>query len=164
VYLDPNGVVNAASFAPFTAGISPGEFIVLYGSGFSTQNAVASSLPLQTTLNNVQVMINGTPAPLFYVTPTQLAAVVPFGVTYTAPTGSQQIATIQVVTANGSSNSVSEFVNLTTPGIFSLTANGVGYGAIEHALTGRVVNASSPAQPGEIVSVFVSGLGTTLPA
>jgi uncharacterized protein (TIGR03437 family) len=164
VYLNPNGIVNAASFAPFTAGVSPGEFIVLYGAGLSTQNAVASSLPLPVTLNNVQVMINGIPAPLFYVTPTQLAAVVPFGATYTPPTGALQIATIQVINGNSSSNTVTEFMNLTTPGIFSLTANGIGYGAVEHALTGKVVNASSPAQPTEIVSVFMSGLGTTLPA
>ncbi|HKD05280.1 MAG TPA: hypothetical protein VKB79_05185 [Bryobacteraceae bacterium] len=164
VYLNPNGIVNAASFAPFTAGVSPGEFIVLYGTGLASGNAVASSLPLQTTLGNVQVMINGIPAPLFYVTPNQLAAVVPFGVGYTPPTGTQQIATIQVINNNVASNSVSQFINLTTPGVFSLTANGLGYGAIEHALTGQVVNAASPAQPGEIVSVFMSGLGTTLPA
>ena len=35
VYLSPVGVVNAASSAPFTAFLSPGEFLTLYGSGLA---------------------------------------------------------------------------------------------------------------------------------
>ena len=34
VFLNPTGVVNAASSSPFTAQISPGEVITLYGTGF----------------------------------------------------------------------------------------------------------------------------------
>ena len=164
VYLNPTGVVNAASFSPFTAGVSPGEFIVLYGTGLSSGNAVASSLPFPTTLGNVQVKINGITAPIYYVTPTQLAVIVPYGAAYTAASGTLPIAQIQVINNGISSNVTTQFINLTTPGIFTLTANGIGYGAIEHATTGQVVNAKSPAQPGETVAVFVSGLGATLPS
>jgi len=163
VYLNPTGIVNAASFSPFTAGVSPGEFIVLYGSGLASGTTVATSLPFPTTLGNVQVKINGITAPLYYVTPTQLAVIVPYGAAYTAATGTLPIAQIQVVNNNISSNTVTQFINLTTPGIFSLTANGLYDGAIEHATTGQVVTSKNPAQPGETVAVFASGLGATLP-
>ncbi len=164
VYLNPTGIVNAASFSPFTAGVSPGEFIVLYGTGLASGNAVASTLPFPTTLGNVQVTINGITAPIYYVTPTQIAVIVPYGAAYTAASGTLPIAQIQVNNNGTLSNVTTQFISLTTPGIFSLTANGLGYGAIEHATTGQVVNAKNPAQPGETVAVFVSGLGATLPA
>ena len=164
VYLNPTGIVNAASFSPFTAGVSPGEFIVIYGTGLAAGNAVASSLPFPTLLGNVQVKINGITAPIYYVTPTQIAVIVPYGAAYTAASGTLPIAQIQVVNNGISSNVTTQFINLTTPGIFTLAANGLGYGATEHATTGQVVTATNPAQPGETVAVFVSGLGATLPA
>ncbi|MDE3195193.1 MAG: hypothetical protein KGN84_02540, partial [Acidobacteriota bacterium] len=164
VFLNPQGMTNAASFSPFTAGVSPGEFIVLYGSGLAPGNATATSLPYPTTLGNVQVMINGTAAPLYYVTPTQIAAIVPYGITYTPSNGVLPFASIQVMNGSTPSNTATFFINQTTPGIFSLTANGLNDGAIEHALTGQVVNSANPAQPGEAVAVYLSGLGATQPA
>lgn len=161
VFLSPQGITDAASFSPFTAGISPGEFIVLYGSGLASGTTIASKLPYPTTLGNVQVMINGTPAPLYYVTPTQIAAIVPYNVSYTPTNGVLPIAGIQVINNNSSSNVVTQFINQTTPGIFSLTANGLNDGAIEHGLTGQVVTAKNPAQPGETVAIYMSGLGAT---
>ena len=156
VYLNPTGVANAASAAPFTAGVSPGEFIVLYGSSLAPNTAVASTVPFPTTLNGVQVMVNGTPAPIFYVSPTQISIIVPYGITVA-------VAQIQVVNNGSASNSVTEPVQTTTPGVFTLSANGLGAGAIEHA-DGTVVSAAKPAQPGETVAVFVSGLGSVFPA
>ncbi|MGD1094605.1 MAG: hypothetical protein ABSB35_21750 [Bryobacteraceae bacterium] len=40
LYINPIGVVNAASFAPYTSGISPGELIVIFGSGFDMTTQV----------------------------------------------------------------------------------------------------------------------------
>jgi hypothetical protein len=59
VFLNPLGVVNAASFAPAGNPISPGEFITLYGSGLADSTQVAKP-PYPATLNNVTVTINGT--------------------------------------------------------------------------------------------------------
>jgi uncharacterized protein (TIGR03437 family) len=72
------------------------------------------------------------------------------------------VANIQVTNGGATSNTISQGVNPTTPGIFSLTANGLGDGAIEHA-NGSVVTASNPAQPGETVAMFMSGLGAVFP-
>jgi uncharacterized protein (TIGR03437 family) len=164
VYLNPSGVANAASFSTFTAGVSPGEFIVLYGSGFTSGTQVASKLPFPTSLGNVTVTINGIQAPIYYVSPTQISVIVPYGITYTPAAGTLPIATIQVNSGGTLSNIITQFINQTTPGIFTVSANGIGYGAIEHGLTGQVVNPTNPAQPGETVAVFMSGLGATLPS
>ena len=64
VYINPTGVVNAASFSPFTAGISNGDFITIFGTNLAAKTVVASSVPYPTILGGVQVRINGTPAPI----------------------------------------------------------------------------------------------------
>jgi uncharacterized protein (TIGR03437 family) len=155
VYLNPAGVVNAASFAPFTAGISNGEFIVLYGTNLAAGTQVATTLPFPTTLGGVTVTINSLKCPIYYVTPTQIAVIVPYGTTFA-------IGQIQVNNNGNTSNVVTEFINKTTPGIFTLNANGLGYGAIEHA-NGAVVTPQNPAAPGETVAVYLSGLGNIFP-
>jgi uncharacterized protein (TIGR03437 family) len=156
VYLNPTGVINSASFAPFTAGVSGGEFITLYGSGLAASNVVASTLPFPPTLGGVQVLINGTAAPLYYVSSGQIAAIVPYSIT-----GS--VAAIQVINQGVPSNTVTELIAATTPGMFSLGANGLGYAAVEHG-NGSVVTVASPAAIGETVAAFMTGLGPVSPA
>ena len=82
VYLNPTGIVNAASYSPFTAGISDGEYLALFGNNLAPSPASAPNLPLPTILNGVQVTINGTPVPINYVSPGQLDVVVPLGNTF----------------------------------------------------------------------------------
>ena len=156
VFLNPTGVVNAGSFAPFTAGIAPGELLTLYGSNLSSGTQVSSGVPFPTTLGNVQVKINGTPAPLYYVTPTQLSAIVPYSVT-------SGVAQIQVINNNTASNTVTMQVAATAPGILTQNQNGLGYGDALHQ-DGSLVNSKSPAQIGETVSLYVTGLGAVSPA
>jgi uncharacterized protein (TIGR03437 family) len=156
VFLNPQGVLNAASFAPPGYPISPGGFVTLFGSGFGTQNAKASAFPFPPTLGGVQVSVNGTTAPVYSVTPTQISAVVPYGVT-----GST--ATIVVSVNNTKSNAVSVPLASTAPGIFSIPNNGLGDGAILHA-DYSVVSQANPALAGETVQVFLTGLGAVSPS
>jgi uncharacterized protein (TIGR03437 family) len=156
VYLSPQGVVNAGSFAPFTAGVAPGELLTLYGSNLAPGAQVASTVPFPTSLNGVQVTVNGIAAPLYYVTPTQLSAIVPYSVT----TG---VATIQVNNNGTPSNSVTSLVAMTAPGVLTQPQNGLGYGDAIHS-NGTLVNAAHPAAIGETVSVFLTGLGAVSPA
>src|SRR4029077_8751207 len=81
VFLNPVGVVNAASSAPFTAGIAPGELLTLYGTNLSTDTQIAATVPFPTMLAGVQVMMNGIAAPIYVVSPGQISAIVPYGVT-----------------------------------------------------------------------------------
>ena len=157
VYLSPTGVVNAASSAPFTAGVSRGELITLYGANIGPSAIqFASTVPFPTTLAGVQVLINNRPAPIYYVSSGQVSVIVPF-----ETTGS--VAQIQVVNNQSSSNMVTELVNPTTPGLFSIPAGGIGYAAAEHA-DGSLVSPSHPAQVGETIAVYVTGLGDVLPS
>ena len=50
VFLNPLGVVNAASSAPAGNPISPGEFVTLYGTGLAKSNQTATP-PYPLTLN-----------------------------------------------------------------------------------------------------------------
>ena len=113
------------------------------------------TIPFPTTLGKVQVMINNVPAPIYYVSPTQLAVVVPYGVT-----GS--IAKVQVFNDNVPSNTVTTWIGKTAPGVLTQLQNGLGYGDVVH-LDGTLVNAKNPAQIGETVSVYLTGLGAVNP-
>jgi uncharacterized protein (TIGR03437 family) len=156
VFLDPQGVVNAGSFAPFTAGVAPGELLTLFGANLAAELQVASTIPFPTTLGKVQVMINSLPVPIYYVSPTQLAVLVPYSVT-----GS--IAKLQVFNDNVPSNAVTRWIAKTAPGVLTQLQNGLGYGDVVH-LDGTLVNDKSPAKIGETVSVYLTGLGAVNPA
>jgi uncharacterized protein (TIGR03437 family) len=155
VYLNPAGIVNAASSAPFTAGVAPGELLTLYGSNLADGLVVAPLIPFPTSLGNVQVSINGVAAPIYYVAPTQVSVVVPYGI-------NTAIVQVQVTTDGNPSNTVTAFTNLTSAGVFSVPPGGLGGGAVLHQ-DGTLVSSANPAQSGETVSVFLTGLGAVSP-
>jgi len=161
VYLNPTGVVNAASYAPFTTGVSPGELLVLTGTNLAPNATIgpgdiAQTATFPTILNGVKVLIDGIPAPLYYVSATQVAAIVPFAANQFT------LASIQVNNNGALSKTLTEFVSPGVAGIFTNPANGLGYAAALHA-DYSLVTQSSPAQPGEYISVYLTGLGTVYP-
>ena len=151
VYLSPVGVVNAASSAPFTAFLSPGEFLTLYGSGLApTTNS--ATIPFPTNLSGVQVLINQIAAPIYYVSPTQISVIVPFITT-------QTVAQIQVVNNGANSNVVTQFTGETSVGLFTNSPEGgTGIAAAERP-DGSVISNSNPAQVGETEAVYLAGMG-----
>jgi len=155
-------VVNAASYAPFTQGLSPGELIVLTGTGLASNTTIgaadiAQSANFPTKLNGVQVLIDEIAAPLYYVSATQIAAIVPYSVSQFAT-----YASIQVSNNGQLSHAVTEFLNVGTPGVFTIPADGVGFAAAEHP-DGTLITQNSPAQPGESIAVYLTGLGQVIP-
>lgn len=158
VYLNPTGVVNAASNAPFTAFVSPGEFLTLYGSNLATTTNSAS-VPFPSKLDNVQVMINDVAAPIYFVSPTQISVVVPY---ITTP---ESVAQIQVINNGQSSNTVTQFTGETSVGVFTNNpVGGLGIAAAE--LTNEnysVLSDANPAPEGvtDGVALFLAGMGST---
>jgi uncharacterized protein (TIGR03437 family) len=150
VFLNPQGVVNAASNAPGVDAISPGEFLALYGSGLAASTSVATP-PYPASLNGVSVSINGLPAPVYLVSSGQINCLVPY-----ALTGSS--ATILVTNNGAASNSVTVPLSKTSPGIFSADTSGDGDGIVVH-LSGALVNAAAPAKKGETLVMYLTGLG-----
>lgn len=160
VFLNPVGVTNAASFQPITASLAPGELIDLYGTGLaSTTMSVQGGQAFPTTLGGVQVMIDGIACPLYYVSSTLIYAVVP----YEVATNQTGLANIQVINNKVQSNVVQMYLTDAFPGAFSQTVNGIGLAAALHASTNQLITDSNPAQAGEYISVYLTGLGTVTP-
>jgi uncharacterized protein (TIGR03437 family) len=159
VILNPQGIVNAASSAPFTAGVSAGELVTLSGVNLSATTVTASTSFYPTMLGGVQVVVNGIAAPVSSVSPGAVTAVVPYEI-------ASAVAAFQVINNGTASNVVTELVNQTTPGVFTVPGGdpGFGDGVETHDADGTPVSPSSPAQPGESVDVFLSGLGVVSPA
>jgi uncharacterized protein (TIGR03437 family) len=156
VFLNPTGVVNAGSFAPFTAPWVPGELLTLYGANMAPSPlTIAPQVPFPTTLDGVQVMVNGVAAPIYYTTPGQISAIVP----YAANTA---VVQIQVVNNGAASNVATNLSGQTAPGVLTQSQNGYGYGDVEHG-DGSLVTPANPARIGETVAVYLTGLGAVYP-
>jgi uncharacterized protein (TIGR03437 family) len=155
VYLNPNGMVNAASSAPFTAQFAPGEFVTLYGTGLAPGTATAS-VPYPKILEGVQVYMNGIPAPIYYASPTQISAIVPYLII------ADEVVQIYVDNNGSTSNLVSQFTGLTSAGVFTSPEGGLGYAAALHA-NNSVISPQSPAQSGETIELYLTGLGAVRP-
>jgi uncharacterized protein (TIGR03437 family) len=152
------GVVNAASFALGTASahraLAPGGMISIFGQGLALETLSAGSLPLPLTLGSVRVKLNGTPAPLLYVSPTQINLQVPFEI-------SGSSAEMVVETPAGNAAPVAVQMANTQPGIFFDFTTGLG----------AIVNVDDmtpiwtrPARAGTAVAIFTTGLGAVNPA
>jgi uncharacterized protein (TIGR03437 family) len=148
--LSPGGTLNA--FAPVLgAAIAPGSIVQIYGSNLAGQSGQASTIPLPSKLNSTSVLIGGMFAPLYYVSPTQINAQVPFELT----AGNQYQV---IVNANGALSTPNPIqVSATAPGIASFAAGGI----IAQHLDGSLVLDTSPAAPGEVIVFYVAGMGQT---
>jgi uncharacterized protein (TIGR03437 family) len=156
------GVTNAASFMQ---GATPGSIVTIFGTHLSTNLIglqTATEVPLPTTIYHVSVMVGNVLAPLFAVDKDN-------------DTGSEQInlqipwqfagqASVPVTINNGTTISamVTVPLNAVQPGIFLLDAAKDGFLHGDYS----VVNAARPAQPGEEVVAYLTGMGavTSTPA
>jgi uncharacterized protein (TIGR03437 family) len=154
VFLNPVGVLNAASYSPFTVGVSRGELIRLYGTNLASSALRDTTFPK--TLGNVQVLINNRPAPILVVSPTEVDVVTPWAT-------SESVVAIQVINNGTASNVVTVFRAAATPGIFTSTQDGLGIAAALRP-NFSVITSSNPARPGETVALYMTGLGEVAPA
>lgn len=152
-------IVNAASYGG--PGVSPGELVVLGGTGLGPANLTTLSLDaagsVAKTLACVQVLFNSVPAPMVYTTAGQISAAAPYELDGAASAN-------VVVTYNGQqSNALSVPVVSTAPGIFTADASGAGPGAILNS-DNSLNSPKNPAAKGDIVAVYMTGEGQTTPA
>lgn len=151
-------VVDGASFAP--AAVAPGELISIFGMSLGAAPAgftVDAKGNLPTTTGATQVLLNGKPAPLLYVSANQINAIVPYEV------GASGTATIQVVSNGLPSATWGIPVAASAPAIFAVDSSGVGQAAVlnqDNSLNG----ASNPAGAGSVIQIFATGGGQTVPA
>mgnify|MGYP001056354315 CR=1 FL=1 len=153
--INPNGVVNGASFS--TDGlVSPGSIASLYGIDLAAGTAAAEKLPLPTKLAGTQVLVGDVPAPLFFVSPKQINFQVPVGILGTA-------APITVVSGEIRGPSAQVKLAPEAPGIFTAPPGGTGQGAVLNQ-DSSLNSARNPAEAGSVIQIFATGLGLTDPA
>lgn len=155
-------VTNAASYA--TEAYSPGEYITIFGINLGPSTAMFGQVAngqLSTSLGGVQVLVNGTPAPLGYVSATQINALIPY-----EAAGS---GTASLVVSYGSAQSPAFMLPIaeTAPGLFTSNGSGTGEAAVYNynASTGAVTlnGSSAPATAGEYLMLFGTGEGQLSP-
>ncbi|MGA3190332.1 MAG: hypothetical protein ABSF22_24770 [Bryobacteraceae bacterium] len=148
-------VVSAGSGTP--SAISPGDIITLYGTGLASTPAglTLSGGKVSTTLSGTQVMIGNIAAPLIYASSGQLNAIVPFEASGAA-------TTVQVITGGLETGAWTIPLAPSAPSIFTISATGVGQGAIVNQ-DGSINSASNPATRGTAIQIYATGGGQTSP-
>jgi uncharacterized protein (TIGR03437 family) len=151
-------VVNAASFQ--FGQIAPGEVVTLAGSGIGPATAASLALDangnVATSLSGVQITFNGTPAPLIYVSSSQINAVVPYQV------AGANAVTAQVTYNGQTSNALQLAPGPAAPGIFTYTGSGFGQAAMLNQ-DNSYCTAGNPAAKGSWVVMYLTGEGQTNP-
>jgi uncharacterized protein (TIGR03437 family) len=161
-----SGVVNIGNYASDDA--APGEILAIFGDQFATPGAVATNPgkpPLATTLGNIQVLVNGTPAPLYFTSEGQIN----FQLPYETPVGT--VATVQVV-ANGKASNLRPLnVVASVPRLLIWPGFAGGYGIVANQDYSLVLPSSittpgytsHPAKAGDTITIYCTGLGQTSP-
>ncbi len=136
------------------AALAPGTVATIYGSGLAAADSSPSTVPLPTEFNGTSIIIGGLPAPLYFVSDSQVNAEIPIEL---AANGQYAV----VAQANGAI-AVPEFVTLTlvAPGV---AAYADGRMIAQH-LDFTLVTPTSPAAPGEYLTMYLAGMGATNPS
>jgi uncharacterized protein (TIGR03437 family) len=139
------GVVDNATFDPINP-VSPGDVCLLRGEQLSLSDpATAAGFPLPASLGGATVLVNDVRAPLYYTSFGQIA----FQMPYSIATGT---ALVQVERDGQIGNTVTVSVLPRVPQIVAVTD--AAY---------QVRDASHPTKAGEMLIIWVIGLGATNP-
>ena len=161
-YYPALAALNGASFQKNNKPLAPNTIAAIFPMGiqFGTDTADATllpnPLPLPATLADIQVTVNGTAAPLYYVSPGQINFILPWN----APTTG--LADVQVLkVSTGQLLAASPVpMNTVSPAILVTTSAGVGVKlAAVINQNGTVNDATHPAKRGEYISIYATGQG-----
>jgi uncharacterized protein (TIGR03437 family) len=151
-------IVNGASYvSPLlpNSGIAQGSIFTIFGKNIGPSKSPSTSYPLSTTLGGVTIGISqggGAPVPAIplFVGPTQINAIMPS----TAPLGTDTVT----VTYQGQTSTGSVQVVADNYGILSFNSSGSGQGIFTND-SYALVDYNAAANPGEIVTMWGTGLG-----
>ncbi|HEV1283841.1 MAG TPA: IPT/TIG domain-containing protein [Bryobacteraceae bacterium] len=157
-YYTADSIANSA--ANVTGLYAPNTFVTIYGQNLAyTTRALAVSdiaggmLPTVLGTTGVRVLINNIPANIYYVSPTQVNLLIP---TSLVPGP----VMLQLVVDSLAGPAIPIMLQSAAPSLFQLDATTV----LAVHLNGSTITSASPAQAGEVVVLFASGLGPTNPA
>ncbi len=148
-------IVDAADLA-LAGPVATKQLLTIFGTGLGPVTPAGASNNTTTTLGGVSVNFGSTPAPLLYVSSTQINFAVPAG---SSPANMH-------VTVNGVSSPPRQLpLTFVNPSLFLNisdlpTDSTNGYIAVALNADGSVNSPNNPAQPASIVSVFLNGLSS----
>jgi uncharacterized protein (TIGR03437 family) len=151
-----SGVTNAGSFA---SKVSPGALASIFGAGFGTitqqgnLGLVTNALP--TVLGGISVTVNGTVAPLLFISPGQVNFQIPWKTT----ANSAGNAVVAVLVNGGSVAAAQVPLQTAAPGLFT---NGAA--AIVQNQDFNVNDSDHPAAAGSTITAYLTGSGPVSPA
>ena len=149
-YIAPTGMTNGAGITPQT-GVAAGSVASIFGANLATAVMVAPDGVVPQTLGGVTVAAGDRILPLFFVSPNQINVQLPDDL---AP-GPQSVT----VASPGQPNVQAGFsVVRNAPGLFPQVVNGQSFAVVLHE-DGTQVTGDSPAQHGELLTVYGTGLG-----
>jgi uncharacterized protein (TIGR03437 family) len=136
-------------------GIAQGSIFTLFGKNLANTPTDLQSVPLKTQLNgvSVNVTVSGTtvPAYLYYVTPNQIAGILPSK----TPVGT---GTITVV--NNGQTSAAAPITVVASAVGLITLNGSGAGPVAaFDASNRLLSSTNAANPGDTIVLYGTGLG-----
>lgn len=102
---------------------------------------------------DVTVTVDGVIVPLYAVMPHQINVQVPFEIV-------PPLSYVQIAQGDAATSVLGLKSLLTAPGIFTYDG---AHGAIQHGVDFRLVSASAPAERGEVVTIYLTGLGAVAP-
>ncbi len=150
------GIGNSAG-VQVSGYVAPYELVSLYGIGLGPAKALGGRVvhgAFTNSLGGVRVLFNNVAAPLLYVGPNQINAIVPSSV------AELTTATVQIVTPHGKLTGPTLSIVPSAPEVFQ---NGSptpqGGAAIALNQNGTLNSASNPAAPGSVVTIWATGAG-----
>ena len=163
--LSGDAIVNSASLA--AAPLAPGTLFTVEGNNlsddsFSAKTESVESLPKQ--LGGTELIFDGQPLPLLAVSPFEIQSQVPYDL------GSRTAASLYVRMQHSNgivtvTNAATVKLAIASPGIFAFDGEEPRGGIVLHTAVvdtqggGSPVTKESPAAPGEVVTVWATGLG-----
>ena len=177
---ESGGVLNAARmsaygeaglFGPPALALTPGSLVVVQGVNFlAGERLGAADFPLPTSLEGVRVLFDGLEAPLFAVEPQRIEAQLPRALGREAlEAGGTAVAEV-IVEAGGKSSYPRRFwVGPHGPGVFTASGAGSGQAIVLFAGTTALAaprgagEGSRPAQAGDVLEIYATGLGPVYP-
>jgi uncharacterized protein (TIGR03437 family) len=140
-----------ASLCSAGSACDPSARIPIFGS--STGSSLSPPLPV--TLGDVQVLVNGTPAPLMYVSPAQINFMVPVAA---PPAGTVDVQVIQASTGRVLASGTPQ-MNAYSPGIFMLDFASRNRQAAVVNQDNTLNSATNCAPRGSWIEIFATGQG-----
>jgi len=155
-------IVNASDNSP--GPFAPNSVVSLHGTNLSfpppasvSQDSISGN-KLPTQLGGVSVLVENSPAPLLYVSPGQINLLLPSNL---IPGNT----TVQVVRQGTAGLPVTITLVAAAPALFADPSH-VGYAIAQdgdHGAGNAPITPDAPAQPGEMIVLYATGLGHTQP-